>query len=321
MDTITKERTEAMNDVARLQKEKGGFQEELSQLTSNLELETQKTTKLTNEITSLQALCVDIEGLRNTCETNERTINDGKAREAETHQNFEAQLQSSKAFAEQCIGKKTRELEELRAEKEDALTELRADMQRVQQLADRDRKDATVGLSALKVQVSGLKQRLVDSAVACERADRRESECRQETQQSRELHKRETNELVKQHKSDMLNADNDRQIESAKERATHADLENQIARLDMQNEQGKRGLERCENMERENKRLRTDLETVRIESAQTNTECQLLRQQCVAHKQDLIDAQAQVASLTNKTVRLEQDTLKMRHDLSLKNML
>ena len=106
--------------------------------------------------------------------------------------------------------------------------------------------------------------------------------------------------MVKQNKLDAAEAYSNHQAVEGKCRERCSDLELHAKKLEMLNQNGKRTLERCHEMEQENKRLREVCEQERILAARSVAENSALRKTLDTKHQEITELRSSLQQSANE---------------------
>jgi hypothetical protein len=317
IETLAEERANAIKECNEAVDKCAMLIEDAAKLRSTAEAEQETMQMLRKDSVALQTVTAELQEAKHSLQLCEDELVAKTKSLAQNSRNFEDQLSEYQQQAEQCVGRKKKELEDLRQEHTDRVHELeqsRQESEQVKQGADR-------AIGQLKSQVDTLTQRLEEKASACREVKASESALRLEQQQLVNAHRQELADLQRQHRNELAKVEATQGAELAGAQAQRVELEGEVSKLQSAHQQAKRDLEFKDELDRENKRLKVDYEKEKITGAQNRTALEILERQIASKEEELTEQRSRTNMLTDKCNQLEQQNVRLNYDLSLRKIM
>ena len=223
-----------------------------------------------------------------------------EAQRAKGEESLKAEVAELQMQAEKRIRHK---LEQGTKEKQSLEAELRnskADALAIRGQLGSQKQESDIAVRELTRQLEARNDDVRNKQNILEEAQQREHDTRKESRQQLEHQRKQVLDMVKQNKLDAAEAYSNHQAVEGKCRERCSDLELHAKKLEMLNQNGKRTLERCHEMEQENKRLREVCEQERILAARSVAENSALRKTLDTKHQEITELRSSLQQSANE---------------------
>ena len=317
LDDATKEKALAEEQLLLLRGARVEETAKLSELQSQLEHERTKNDQCVTDINRCAALSMELDNAKHEGQMQSERICELERQKLEGDLYFKDQLQESRKYAEECISKKKRKLEEMTVQAQSREDDLITQNELNGKAIDRARRDYETRISHLQAKLDSAKQLAAERASQQLQALERQATVCAESDAKVNLLRNELSGLSRAHKNEWVQCNSERRLELVQANQTRAELEIKLSKLEMKSEQTKRALERQQEIDVENKRLLAELQSVSGTKVELATQNEMLKNQMTMKVDESIQLKRQLNVSIDKCNQLERDKIKLAYDLSI----